>query len=294
MGRNLFGNRIEAYHLLSLAVFAANALLLFSISLELLPRGWAFLPPLLLASRLSHVQVLLYTSEFQGLSSALLSLAALRLFMAGRARLRRSFEALAVGAFVLALLSKESSVALPVIVTAYGWLFDRRGSWPRFLLWWATAAGWALLFAFVLRGVSGYQPTGFAYDVSLAVVPRYAAYFLAFFDVLVYPVDNRDMVSRVAALAGTGGVLAAFVALAAVQGAVVTLSRRLGERQEARALRVMAFGFAWFLAATAPFVIFADRLFMRYGYFGHAGLALMAASGLALVSPRLRRPHRDA
>jgi hypothetical protein len=43
---------------------------------------------------------------------------------------------------------------------------------------------------------------------------------------------------------------------------------------------VAAFGLAWFFAGTAPFVVLADRLFIRYSYFGHAGLAV-AVGGIA-------------
>jgi len=44
--------------------------------------------------------------------------------------------------------------------------------------------------------------------------------------------------------------------------------------------RLVAFGFAWFLIATLPFTIFEDRLFMRYSYLGHAGLALCVGAML--------------
>ena len=43
---------------------------------------------------------------------------------------------------------------------------------------------------------------------------------------------------------------------------------------KSQGLPVVVFGFAWFLITMLPFTIFADRLFMRYGYLGHAGLAL--------------------
>ena len=58
-------------------------------------------------------------------------------------------------------------------------------------------------------------------------------------------------------------------------------------------LRLVAFGFAWFLIVTAPYAIFADRLFMRYGYLGHAGLAL-CVGGLVESIVRLLSTRRSA
>jgi hypothetical protein len=44
---------------------------------------------------------------------------------------------------------------------------------------------------------------------------------------------------------------------------------------------MLAFGFALFLFALCPYVILESRLFMRYGYVGHAGLAI-CGEGAAL------------
>jgi hypothetical protein len=52
--------------------------------------------------------------------------------------------------------------------------------------------------------------------------------------------------------------------------------------------RVAAFGLLWFFAGTAPFVVLADRLFMRYSYFGHAGLAIAAGAAAAAVAQWIR------
>jgi len=284
VGRWLFGNRIEPYHVVNGAFFLMNAVLLLGIARSLGAGTWAVVPPALLASRIAHRQVLLYTSEIQALLSVFFSLAALWLFLAARARPGRSrLDAAALAAFGLGLLSKESAAAVPAIVTAYGWLYDRRGAWTRYALWWAVAAAWAVLFATVFRGVSGHQPTGYAYDLSAAVLTRYVSYFLLFLNSLVYPVDNWEVVTRVPLLAHSLAVRAAVGTAALAAGAVLAAARRLGQGKAASCLRRIALGGAWFVAGTAPFVIFQDRLFMRYSYFGHAGLALAAGAFLELL-----------
>jgi len=41
---------------------------------------------------------------------------------------------------------------------------------------------------------------------------------------------------------------------------------------------------AWFLAGTSPFVVLAHRLFIRYTYFGHVGLAIAAGAVTSAVT----------
>src|SRR5262249_21205301 len=143
-------------------MYLANGVLLFVIARRLLPLPLALLASGLWTSRVALRQVLLYTSEFQGLSSAFFSLLALALALPPRVQREpeaawpRWREGAALLAFAAALLSKESAIVLPVIVSATTWLFG--GRWRRDLPWWGLAAAWALLFALVLRGVSGYEP----------------------------------------------------------------------------------------------------------------------------------------
>jgi hypothetical protein len=272
-GRKLFGNRVEGYHVFNAAVFAANAWLLFLVCSRLLPGAWAFVPPALFASRLAHTQVVCFTSEFQALSSAFLTLLATHLFLEGRARERRALELAALIPFALALLCKETAVAWPVILLAYARLFDRAGSWPRYLPPLAVAAAWVPIFVAARRMVGGDEPTGFLYEFSLAVIGRAAAHALGFSNLLSYSTQlDTPLAPRIETLAASPAVQAAFVLILLVELLVLV------RRPASAALRAAAFGFAWFLLAVAPFLIFQDRLFMRYGYFGHAGLAISVAA----------------
>lgn len=282
LGRRLFGNRVRPYHLVNAAVYLANGVLLFAVARLLLPFPLALLAPALWVSRVAHRQVLLYTSEFQALSSTFLCLLALALALPPRvappASRRWTWrEPAALAAFAAALLSKESSVALPAIVTAAAWLFGG-ARWRRELPWWALAVAWAVLFALVFRGVSGYAPTGFNYDLSPRVATRHAAYALMMSNAIVLPVDDWTVPPRIPALAARPLVVLSLALAAAAVLALLAWTRRMGGAEAARPARAMALGLAWFVAGTAPFAIFEDRLFLRYAYFGSAGLALLLAA----------------
>lgn len=281
-GRALWGNRVAPYHVFNAVVFLVNVLLLFAVARRLLPLPLALVAAALWASRVAHRQVLLYTSEFQALGSTFFALAALCLALPPRASgarpaQGRAREAAALIAFAAALLSKESTVALPVIVTAATFLFGARGWWRRDLLWWAVAGAWALLFTFVFRGVSGYAPTGFAYDLSLRVLHRLAAYALMMSNGIVLPVDDWTAPPRIPLLAERPAVLVALAVAATAVVALAAFARRAAPAL-AGPVRTMALGLVWFVAGAAPFVVLEDRLFLRYSYFPAAGLALLLAA----------------
>jgi hypothetical protein len=85
-------------------------------------------------------------------------------------------------------------------------------------------------------------------------------------------------------------------ACAAALGALTVAARRIAAGPAGDPVRALALGFAWFLAGTAPFVVFADRLFLRYAYFGSAGLALtvLAVPAAAAEWWRVRQGRRAA
>ncbi|HEX6739379.1 MAG TPA: hypothetical protein VF310_13965 [Vicinamibacteria bacterium] len=269
LGRRLFGTRVEGYHVVNALVYAANALLLFFVARRLLPDAWALLPPLLYASRAAHQQVVCFTSEFQVLSSVFFTLAATLLFVEGRVRERRGLELAALLPFALALLCKETAAVWPLILLAGARLLDRPGAWRRCLPAFVVAAAWAGMFTLARQAVGGGEPTGFGYDVSAAVLSRAAAHLLAFSNLLAgSPTLDTPLPPRIEALSQHPAVVAALAVLVLAEAAVLL------RRPRAAPLRAAAFGFAWFLLGAAPFLFFEDRLFTRYGYFAHAGLAL--------------------
>ena len=288
-GRTLFHNRLEVYHSINAAVFVLNAVLLFLVCRHLLPGAWALVPPLLFVSRLAHLQVATYTSLIDDLSYTAFSLLALELFLVARRRERDWLLAAALLAFTLALLCKEGAVVWPLIVLAYGWLFDRASAWRKYALVFVPALAWATAYPRIVRALYPEGTPRFALDLGPGrVLERYAAYLLTFFNGLIEPVDPERagfaMARRVAALASRPAVIALMGALVVLELGVLWRAR-FRPASVGEAARVAAFGFAWFLAAVAPFAAVADRLFMRYSYFGHAGVAT-AVGGLALAAQR--------
>ncbi len=291
LGRVLFGNRMEVYHCVNIALYLANALLLYLICRKLLPGWWALAPPVLFASRFSHVEVVLNTCEAQTLLAVFFTLLALRLFMEARQG-ARGWYALSLVAYGLALLSKETSLVFPAILLAYGLLFDERRAWRRYLIPGGLAIAWAVLHLTVFRAVTDYEPTGFAYRPGAGhVLGNYAAYLLAFTNPLTYRLGNLEMVQPVSRAAGTA---AARFLMAA--GMIACASYYVFRGRAARRPRgpggVIAFGFAFFLIALSPYVILESRLFMRYGYAGHAGLAIAAGALLCFAVTTIIRRTR--
>jgi hypothetical protein len=133
---------------------------------------------------------------------------------------------------------------------------------------------WPVLYLSLFRAVSDYEPTGFTYRFDLAqILTGYAAYALSFINLLTYRLENLAMVPNVADLAATTAARAA-LAVSVIACAACYSVRERCPGLLARRARAVVFGFAFFLIAVSPYVILQSRLFMRYGYAGHAGLAI--------------------
>jgi hypothetical protein len=278
VGLGAFGRDLAAYHLICLVLAIFNAVLLYRIAFRLLRSGWALLAPVLFVSRLANVEVLTHSCEFQSLFAVFWGLLCIDWFMGGRVR----WSAVA---FVLALASKETAIVVPAILLAHGVLFDRQRRRRAYLGHLVVAGLWmAALLAFHDRA------TGFRYDLSPSNVLRnLAAYLLAFCNPLVWPLDDWVMPARVSTIASWRVTQLGIVALLAL--CLISFARA----GQARARPwpwpwpwILGFGFAWFVIATLPAAIFEGRLFMRYGYFGYAGLSIAAAGAGALIGGAIR------
>ena len=96
------------------------------------------------------------------------------------------------------------------------------------------------------------------------------------------------MVPGVARAAATRLVEVGFGLLVAVIVVFFVLYPRLRNRYSPSG-RVLILGFLFFLLGVAPYVILESRLFMRYGYFGHAGLAISGGVVLREITAALLR-----
>ena len=316
LGGVVFDNRIEVYHCINAFLYLANALLLYFICRRLLPGWWALVPPVLFVSRLSHVEVIINTCEFQTLLAVCLSLTAIWLFMSARQMPRQSPKSrllytISLVCYVLALLSKETALVLPAILLAYGLMYDKRRAWRLYAALAAVTAGYILLFRYVLRGVTDYEPTGFSFNTGLNhILAGFASYLLAFINLVTYRLESVVMVPAIPGLAASWPARALFAAACAVCAAYMALRAAAGggpppdiERGQVNLQNrgadgtspgkyrlwgdAMAWGFAFFVAASSPYVILKSRLFMRYGYAGHAGLAIAAGAVLCRLAGML-------
>ena len=296
-GRVLFANRLEAYHVVGALTYVLNGILLLLLSRRLLPDPWSLLPPVLFVSRLAHTQVITYTSEFDGLSYVTFGLLGLLCLIADGGAPRRGGQGLAAGAFGLAVLCKEAAIVWPAVAAAQGWLFHPARAWRRCLAGFVVVGAWALAYPRIIRHLYDATRPSFVIDLGpAALVTRYGAYLLSFLNLLVPNVDPETagwaMPPRVVELAQSPAIVLVVAALIALF--VVALIRaRLRPSSVSAPARVAALGFAWFVMATAPFAVLADRLFMRYSYAGHAGLAL-SVGGLAAGAAQRWRAHRSA
>ena len=271
LGLRLFDNRIEVYHAINLIFLVLNSLLFYHLAALFLGETWGLIPLALFASRLAMIEVVLHTCEFQGLLCAFFSLLSIDLFIRARVSGGRWRDWCSIVSFVLALLSKESAAVLPGILLVFGWLFDSRLTKRPYSAHAITAVVWAVAFREILRQD---QPSGFIYDLSVAnVLGNYAAHALDFSNYLLNPLDDR-MAPCVTWLANMWLVKTLVAVTILGEITLIAFSRFV----KSEGVRVVVFGVAWFFVSTLPFAVFEGRLFMRYSYFGHAGLALCAGA----------------
>ena len=269
VGAKAWSNRVEGYHFVNLLFLILNAILLYRLAKNFVGEWWAIIPAILFSSRLAMVEVVLHTCEFQGLLYSFFTLLSADLFIRSRRADNTRLLELSALIFVLALLSKEAAAVLPAVLIVYGRLSNDKLFSRPFWVHPVIVVMWALLFVLLLPAHG--QSTGMSNDFSMFNLLRnYAAYGLVFSNWLLAPLKDFVMPISIAGLAATLPARTICAAMILIEGAVVLFPRVL--RTEGQ--RMAAFGFAWFLIITAPYAIFADRLFMRYGYLGHAGLAL--------------------
>jgi len=284
----IFGLRPYGFHLVSLLLHAIVVGLLFALTKRLTgDRGWAFVTGALFALHPIHTESVAWIAAVTDLELTFFYLITFGLFLAlarpgGRSSPR--LLAVMVATFILALLSKEQAMTLPVLATVYEHFYreDRSETsisqkLARYGVLWLVGAVYVLLRLHLLGGLAPVE--GFGQITPLQVVlsaialvgqyvwklvwpVRLCAYYI--FHPSTSPVDLRVLAS-----------LAVLLGL----GALFLVCWRSRERN----IRFASFAILWFLATLAPVLnahwvgenVFAER----YLYLPSVGVAWLVGLG---------------
>lgn len=277
VGGRLFNHQIEIYHAINVGLYALNALLFYGFVRTLTARPYALLAALLFASRAAHGEVITNTAEFQVLAATAFTLLALLCF-AVLAPNRHERFFVAYPCLLLALLSKEASVAGVLMVPLYAWLFVHPWRWSYLLAPLAISAGWLAFVTKHLGTTEAVQSTGFHFtNAPSSVIRNMTAHLWSFTNQVATYETDVVMPPLLRAMAeGVAGQSLLFLLIG------VTLVLLVLKAWVPRTVHLFTLGSGFFFLAILPYSFFADRLFMRYGYASHSGLALAAAALLAL------------
>jgi hypothetical protein len=275
----LFGLKPWAFHALNAVVHAINATLLYFIARRVLSDDTHSTAPLaagvLFAAHPICSEAVLWASGVPELTFTLFSLASLLFFLQGR-------YALSGMVFFLSFLSKETAIALPLIMASYDFASSRRTGWTR--RYRPFAAAMVAYFALRLNALGSFAPEDVRYPMAAGGYIMTACALMAdYIKLLVFPVGlNILHTFRPVAEIGSREVVAiAIVALFSVAFVYSFVSRR------ARDLKIPLF-LVWILLPILPVLFtFQVREFPfseRYLYLPAAGLALLIGTMLGRIS----------
>jgi tetratricopeptide (TPR) repeat protein len=293
----LFGESPAGYHAVNVALHAAGAVLLWRVLLALAVPG-AWVCAALFAVHPVTVGSVAWITQLKNTLSLVFSaatvLAWLR-FDGAAAADRRRFWWQALGAFVAAVLSKASTVTLPLVLLATTWwrrgrlaASDVRAALPFFAL--AAAQAGAAAWFQTNRAFGGEEAPGEPFGVRLAVAGRavwfYAGQALAPRDLaIVYPELDPDPGTLLAWLP--------LVALAATFMAAWALRRGTG--------RSVLFAGGVFVALLLPVLGLVELYYSRYSrvadhwqYLALPAMVALVAGGATAGLTRLGAGGRGA
>lgn len=287
------------YRLVTLACHLGAAFLLWRVLARLgLPGAW--LGAALWALHPVQAESVAWICELKNTQSAVFFLAAILCHLRwreappGGERLR--WHAAALGCALLAILSKPSTVMLPVVLGLLGWWKSRRWDWrdglplaPFFALS-AAAAAWTIWEQRHNSGALGPEWNQ-TFPERLVIAGRAIAFYLG---KLAWPEPLTFIYPRWRIAADGPGAFLPLIGVAALLGALW-----LGRRRPAVAAAFLGAG--CFVALLFPVLGFFNVYFFRYSFVGDhfqylasmAPLAL-AGAGLAVATGRLGAMPRTA
>ena len=285
----LFGTAPWRWHLVNILIHAAVTLLVFVVSKEVTERNWvAMLTATLFAVHPAHAESVAWVSGVTDPLMALLLLPAFYFYLRFRRQGTRYLLGCSLGFFFLALLSKETALALPLVV-AYCELFHfkREASFTQRL---ARASGLMAAFAvpIAIYSLMRYQALGtliFGGQPRYPLIPSLLTVPLAilkYLGLMLIPWGySYQHYTDFVETAGSGLFLAPLALLVALAIGIALLKSR-----------ELTFGAIWFVVMLAP-ALAALRQFEpayllqeRYLYVPSIGICLAIALGIEWVAAR--------
>jgi hypothetical protein len=286
----LFGLRPAGYHLVNIGLHGLNAILVYYLAKRLAADSVsALLAALFFSLHFIHAEAVLWISGVTGLLATLFYLLSVLLFMEHLRRWPAGWLSLMLSClcFLLALLSKEMTVSLPLLifVLALGLGFRQSGrSWRSLVYRLAPYGVLLLVLGLVRASVQARMPElaegGGAFAVNPLVMMRNLAYYgvnlvvpvRVIFDFLGYEQYSRLTVlfQRQVALLWIPLVILAGFAVCGM-GLLFRKGSRMGK-----------IGLLWLLVTLIPFLLFRD-VGQRFAYLPSAGFCLLLAD---LFRPR--------
>ena len=293
--RQLWGLNPLPFHLVNVLLHGINGILVYFLLRRLrIPAAW--LAATLWTLHPVNVESVAWVTELKNTQSGVFFFCALLCFLRFEAHQRRRWYALALLCGAAALLSKPSTVVLPVVLLLCAWW--ERGGWRR-TDWLRTAPFFGLALAMsaltILEQRGSVLRTGPA-DWSMGMAERFvlAGKAIWFYAVKVlWPTNLAFVYPRWEVAAD---LFWRWLPLAGVVAVGIVLYQR---RREPWA-QASAFGLGFFVLALLPVLGFFDVYYFRYSfvadhfqYLASAGLIALVASAGVSVCKRTGRLGRN-
>ncbi len=283
----LWGDSVLGYHLINVALHATAALMVVIILRRLaLPGAW--LAGFVFALHPACVNSVAWISEQKNALSAVFYLCSALVYLRFDQSRRRSDYSLALGLFVLALLSKSVTATLPAALLVVLWWQRGRLRWTRdvgpLLPWLAVGAGAGLFTSWVERNYVGAEGPDFALTLleRCLLAGRVIWFYLA---KLAWPVNLVFVYPHWTLDTGVWWQYLFPLGVLALAAALMLLARRQ---------RGPLAGFLFFAGTLFPVLGFLNVYPFIYSYVADhfqylacLGVVVAAASGLTLALARM-------
>ena len=291
LNNQLFGFESAGFHAFDLLLHFCASLLVVAIAKRLAVGRWAsWAAGFLYASAVTvHLDPLLWASGIYDLGGSTFFLLSLWLFVGQRKRL-------ALLAFAVALLFKESTVVLPGVLLTYTLFMSEDDGRPRRLalvtakLWsFALLAGLYLAYVLGTRGIPFTRPVGHPYRMATLGehvwnnITHYATWSAEAVAPFAPAFSERHSVA-----VGAGLILVAGALLVAI----LSLPRGSGDADSESPSRLALFLASWWGIGLLPAIFLSDHLYRYYLVYSLPPLLIAAAYAVQYAATRVLHSER--